>query len=230
MAMPDMGKMLGPLPLGAWLAVVGGGLAVALYTRQQGSATAPGTVADTSTDPGVGTGGSGLWTDIGTPTTPTGSVAAPTTNEEWGVRAINYLTGTGYPGIMADQAIRKYLAGESLGVSEVSMVSAAIRELGSTPQILPPPIVGIPGPVIPPNPPPASTPARKPYTAHTVRPTQTLEYIALSYKKPLNQLWSANNTHVVRLDGTVGILTSYKVKPGQVLIIPWTNQWYLKKI
>jgi hypothetical protein len=37
---PDLGKMVGPMPLGAWIAVVGGGLGFALYSRSQ-SAAAP---------------------------------------------------------------------------------------------------------------------------------------------------------------------------------------------
>ncbi len=51
----DLGKQIGPLPLGAWIVVVGGGLGIALYTRRMGQSSEP--VIDTSPDPGVGEGG-----------------------------------------------------------------------------------------------------------------------------------------------------------------------------
>lgn len=91
MAMPDMGKMVGPLPLGAWLAVVGGGLGLALYTRRQNATEAPTDPdlmpEDTGTTPGVGVGGSGQWTDVTPPTNSTGDAPAET-NEEWGRQTI----------------------------------------------------------------------------------------------------------------------------------------------
>jgi hypothetical protein len=59
----DLGKPVGPLPLGAWIIVVGAGVGIALYARKGGSG---GFIEDTSMDPGVGTGPG--WTAIYPPT------------------------------------------------------------------------------------------------------------------------------------------------------------------
>lgn len=216
--LPDMGKMIGPLPLGAWIIVVGGGVGIMVYTQKKTAATP---AADpTVTDPGVGVGGSGQWVNLTPPAVDT--TGKPTTNDEWGVKAINYLVGSGYPAALADQAIRKYLGTEALGVSEVAMVNAALLSLGPPPQILPPPIIGIPT-----SPPPAPTPPSRPYTYHTVTITQTLPSIAASYKKPVTDLWNANKVGVKRLDGSAGFLKSYALHHGQVLIIPWVKPVHL---
>ena len=55
----DLGRQYGPLPLGAWVAVVGGGLGIALYTRSRDKPTV--NVEDGSGVPGVGTGGTSTW-------------------------------------------------------------------------------------------------------------------------------------------------------------------------
>src|SRR5436309_15319744 len=97
MAAMNLSKMVGPLPLGAVRAIIAGGLAIAVYTRRQGggSVTDPTLVDDTSGTPGVGEGGSGQWVDM-TPPTTTNTTTAPTTNDEWGRLAINYLIAAGY--------------------------------------------------------------------------------------------------------------------------------------
>jgi hypothetical protein len=51
----DLSKQVGPLPLGAWLAVVAGGLGIAWYTRRNTTAD-PAPVVDTSGINGVGDG------------------------------------------------------------------------------------------------------------------------------------------------------------------------------
>ena len=53
----DFSKQVGPLPMGAWIAVVGGGLGLGYYTyRQQNAAAAPTVVDNTSGQTGVGDG------------------------------------------------------------------------------------------------------------------------------------------------------------------------------
>ena len=49
----DFGKQIGPLPLGAWIVVVGGGLGIAVWNRKNGSNDAPIPVEDTSGDAGA---------------------------------------------------------------------------------------------------------------------------------------------------------------------------------
>lgn len=133
----DFGKQIGPLPLGAWVAVVGVGLGIAYYTRNSGGA--PVEVEDGSSPSGVGDGSVGGWI----PTSP-GSTGDPigtpdlSTNESWGTAAINYLIAQGYNPTASDQAIRKYLAGEKLGVQETALVGYALMRFGSPPNPLPP--------------------------------------------------------------------------------------------
>lgn len=176
--MPDLGKMYGPLPLGAWIAVVFGGLAIMFYTRSQsggeveyGDEYVP---VDTSPTPGVGTGPG--WVAVPPPDyapeegEPESRV--PTTNEEWGRAAVNWLIAQGYDPAMADSAVRKYLAGESLGAQEYSLISIVLGVIGSTPVTMPPPMfgpptikpptVGAPSPVAPkPGPKPKPRPGAK---------------------------------------------------------------------
>lgn len=213
MAMPDMGKMIGPLPLGAWAAVLIGGLGVAYYTRHSGSATPAPTDAPVVNDP-VGTGGSGMWANIDTPSS-VDTVADPTTNDEWATKAIRTLVATGYPAINADQAIRRYVAGETLAASEAAMVNAAIMLIGPTPQVLPPPTTGIPT-----SPPPAPKPASGTYGYHTVLITENFVTICVKEKITPAALWQGNSTEFIRLDGSRGILTSYALHHGQRLVIP----------
>lgn len=134
MASLDLGKQVGPLPLGAWVVVVGAGLGIAYYTRRQ---TADPTIVESGNGtPGVGMGGSGMYTEL-VPVTQPGT-GKPTTNEEWGVAALNWLIGHNYPRDVADQAVRKYLAGNRLSVGEYTLIGQVLAALGSPPQILPP--------------------------------------------------------------------------------------------
>lgn len=136
----DLGKQVGPLPLGAWVAVVGTGVGIAVYQRRTTASADPTIVDDTSGTPGVGVGGSGQWVNVDPPTgSDTGDVV-PTTNEEWAVKAINYLIAHNYPPAMADSAIRKYIAGASdqLSTAEWALVTIALGALKSPPSPLPP--------------------------------------------------------------------------------------------
>src|SRR3954465_812617 len=170
MAKPDLGKMIGPLPLGAWIAVLGGGLAIAVYSRR--NASAPDAVADPNgvgVDPNVGAGGSGQWANIDTPViTDVGGVAKPTTNEEWAAQATDYLIKNNYPAIPVDQAVRRYIAGENLSPAESVMIGVALVRLGALPN--PPPIPS--GGVV--TPPPTTPPVNQLYRNHTVLRTENI--------------------------------------------------------
>lgn len=165
----DFGKQIGPLPLGAWVAVVAGGLGIALWSRQKG-AEPPVVVEDTSGTPGVGAGGTGSWVDIGKPPTDNTSPVGYATNEAWGQAAINWLIAQGYAPGLASAAITKALAGgedisgNKMSIQEWSLWTLALKQLGAPPQpvnVSPP--TSVPGPVTPPtNPPPVTPPAPKP--------------------------------------------------------------------
>lgn len=104
--------------------------------------------------PGVGEGGS--WMAIAPPTGAPPAAPQPTTNEEWGRNAINYLIAQGYDANVADSAMRKYLEAAKLSVQEYALVRVALNKLGSPPVPLPPP------PDAPTTPPPTPTPTNPP--------------------------------------------------------------------
>lgn len=151
MAGLDLGKQMGPLPLGAWIVVVGGGLGIAYYTRKTGTDTEP--EIDTSGQPGVGTGAVGGWvpttpgaTDGGTPASNT----KPTTNEEWAYQAKQLLIGLGYPATTVSSAIDKYVNGIVPSIQEYTLVGIALAKIGPLPSTLPTgPAVPTPTPTSP---------------------------------------------------------------------------------
>lgn len=147
----DLGKQIGPLPLGAWIAVVGIGGGIAWYARNQGKE--PTVVEDTSGTPGVGMGGSGGWTDLTPPTSST--PAAPTTNEAWAIKMTQWLIGMGYDPLKSETAVRKYVNQGKLSPQEFTLVTLAMAVIGPPPQALPyipddPPVPPTPEP--PPDP------------------------------------------------------------------------------
>jgi hypothetical protein len=133
----DLGKQVGPLPLGAWAVVVGTGVGIAWWQRRGGSATTttdPEIVEDTGTTPGVGTGVNGGWVDVNPPTS-SPTVAAPTTNEEWATVATNYLIAHNYPPASAQAAVSSYIGGEwtKISVTQFAMLNVVLAAIGSPP-------------------------------------------------------------------------------------------------
>src|SRR3954470_21765554 len=195
----DLGKQVGPLPVGAWIVVVGSGLGLAYYGYRQQEQPKVSEVDNTSGDAGVGTGAVGGWIQTNPQASDTIDVAV-TTNEQWGVRAINWLIGQGYPAAVSDSAIRKYLAGNDPkpSIQEFTLQGIALSHFGSPPQPLlpsvneppvsvPPPVTQKPPPVVKPPPPKSS------YRYYTVRswPAKgsTLSGIAEIYYHKANE-WS----------------------------------------
>jgi nucleoid-associated protein YgaU len=240
MATPDLGKMVGPLPLGAWVAVVGGGLGFALYSRRQAASDVPvdSTMVpeDTSGTPGVGTGGSGQWVNVDPPSGGTSVGSAPDTNEEWGRQAVNYLIAQGYSPSVADSGIRKYLGMDAMSAQEYSLVNEALRKMGSPPQILPPPIFAPPTipvvtppkttpPVVAKPPPVVKPPAPKPTVRYYyVKPGNTLSGISKKYYGRADQwsrIYNANRYGIRRADGSKGMIRNPNlILIGWKLIIP----------
>lgn len=135
----DLGKQAGPLPVGGWIIVVAGGLGIAYFINrgQAESATQQPLV-----DPGVGTGlipaGAGFQPEEG-------GQEPEQTNQQWGVQALNHLIGQGHDPATSDNAVRKYLSGEDLTLTENSLINLAILALGAPPDPLPPVNVPEPG-------------------------------------------------------------------------------------
>lgn len=130
----DLGKQYGPLPLGAWLAVIAGGLGIAWYTSRTRT---PVEVEDGSGTPGVGVGAPEPWTPI-SGSQPQQQPAPITNNEEWGQKAIGWLIAQGYPPTQSDSAVRKYLTGTKMSVQETTLIGLALVALGPPPSLLPP--------------------------------------------------------------------------------------------
>ncbi len=224
----DLGKMYGPMPLGAWMAVVGGGVGIALWSRGQGGGGEPEIVDDTSGVPGVGEGGNPDW-EVTTPTAPPGNVA-PTiqTNDQWAVAAINYLIASGYDATVAHSAISKAINSEALSAQEWVMWRMALMKLGSLPDPIPGPTqkAPVPGPVTPtPKPPTPKPPAPKPvpkkFRYYIVRPGDNLTKIGKRYGRTWQQLYNANRYGTRRADGTRGMIRNPNlIFPGWKLLIP----------
>lgn len=132
MALKDqLGKMIGPLPMGAWLAIVAGGLGFAYYYRNQSTAAAPVAMDDTTTDSGAGVGSGYVVDTSGTGSTST----APADNDAWAAGAVQWLSAHAYDPLVASSAVSKYLAGESLSAQEAAMVRTVISQYGSPPSV-----------------------------------------------------------------------------------------------
>jgi hypothetical protein len=142
----DLSKQVGPLPLGAWIAVVAGGLGIAWYmNRNQKEPTT--TLADSD----VGTGG-GQQLTYDAPTTIATESKVIETNDEWARAAFNWLRSEGKDPIASDSMVRKVLAGETLTQQETGLYALVIVAIGPPPIPLPP----IPAPVLPTPPAPAA--------------------------------------------------------------------------
>lgn len=232
----DLGKQVGPLPLGAWFVVVGAGLGLAYYSYKNSEPTDPTVTADTSGDPGVGDGSVSQWTQTNPPAADTGAATTVTTNEQWGVQAINWLIAQGYPASLADSAIRKYLAGNDPkpSVQEFALQGIALTKFGSPPQPLPPgandpptqaPPTTNPPPTTTNPPPPTTTPKYKYYTVKawpakgsTLWGIAEIEY---GNGKRYMEIFNANRSGKTRADGKKGMITNAnKIYAGWVLLIP----------
>lgn len=241
MSGPNLSAMVGPLPLGAWLAVVGGGMGIMVYTRKQSNAVTTVTPSiDTSGIAGVGTGGNGQWTNLTSPTN-TNVASVITTNEQWSTAAINWLIGQGYNPAIADSAIRKYVVGDQLGMQELAMVTAALAHLGSMPQALQPSPFPLPVPPLPRRPIDLPIPVARPMTVkrppspkpvpaankiryYTIVSGDTLSGIAQRFygnSARYVDVFNANRAGTIRADKTPGMLINANlIRPGQTLIIP----------
>lgn len=224
----DLAKQVGPLPLGAWVVLTAGGLGIAWYTRGQTAAAEPEPQENVGGQPGVGDGTVGGWVPQ-TPPTATSPVAVrPTNNEEWATYVITELIGRyNYDPNLVDSAIRKYIAGLKLSVSEYVIVGQALRIMappvplppneggGPTPvQPRPPtPPKSVPGPVKAPPKPPVKKPApAKPAARYyVVRPGDTLAKIGRRYNKSWQSIYNANRAKIKNPN---------LIFPGQRLLIP----------
>jgi hypothetical protein len=157
-------KQVAGIPVGAWGVVVAGGLGIA-YMLNKGANRAE-TSQEPLVEPGVGTG----LVPAGAAFVPSDSSqqdTGPENNQAWGQQALNWLITQGHNATVADNAIRKYLVGETLTLQENALVGLALAKFGAPPEALPPTTV-------PPIPPPASEPVGAPALTIDQPNTRTL--------------------------------------------------------
>jgi hypothetical protein len=231
----DLGKQVGPLPLGAWIAVVAGGLGLAWYSTRMKTGE-PEIVDDTSGTPGVGTGAVSSWLQNTAPDTDADVAGKITTNEEWGRAAVNHLIALRYDEVLADSAIRKYLNGNDPkpSVGEFALQRMALARFGSPPYPLPPSVNDPPTSTSPPvttpttpkpNPtPPAKGAVKYYYVKAWPAKGSTLSGIAeISYGHASRwpDIYNANRAGQKRADGTNGMISNPNLlHPGWKLVIP----------
>lgn len=229
----DLGKQVGPLPLGAWLAVGGTGVGIALWARGPGSGTAEDAPP---VDPfsSTGTGVTGQWIDV-TPPAPVGD-APVTDNDEWGRRAIAWLIAEGHDAALSQSGITKALQERRLSVREYALWWLALRHFGGPPYGV---VVGIPGGWHPPGQNPHHhTPGKDdshhghkntvPHAGRWYRvtgPGDSLKRVArraYNNEAHWHRIFQANREGVKRPDGSRGWMKTQKspLTPGRRLFIP----------
>lgn len=245
----DLAQKAGPLPLGGWLAIVGGVGGYYVYSSRQKAAATPVITADTS---GIGVGPSDAAGWVSVAQSPAATTAtALTTNDAWATAAITLLIADGYQPTVADAAIRNYINGVPNNAQQQAMVDIALKALGPPPQTLSPPVtdptpnpvpsnptpqtpiptpvvnkppVVVKPPVVAPKPPPAKVGLR--YVTVTPWPTRnsTLSGIALSvYGNAARwpDIYNANRVGVRRPDGSTGwITTPGLIYAGRTVYVP----------
>lgn len=233
--MDTLSKEVGPLPVGAWIAVVGTGLGIAYYTKK--SKTPTGVVLeqyrDTSPQNGVGVGGS--WLAVTPPTT---APAGPTieTNEQWANQCITWLIAQGYDANTSDAAMRKYIIAEKPSTREYVLIGLALQHFGPPPFPIPsvpdapyvppkdPPPVTQPPVVTPPPPAPPVKGIRIVVVEPWKRNRSTLSGIAYEFYGDQNKwhmLFDVNRKGIIRPDGSPGFISnpSY-LRPGDRIYVP----------
>jgi hypothetical protein len=179
MAGVDLGKQIGPLPLGVWIVVGAGGLGLGYVINKNMAKNAAAASQDPTTqltETGVGTGGGQFQYDP-IQTLPTD--ATPETNQTWGIKVANWLKGKGLDAYAADNAVRKYLSAQTLTLAEQGMITLALGQFGVPPEPLPPVDVT-------PTPTPTPTPTKIPaVTALTATPGPRRVVFRWAYSGPV---------------------------------------------
>jgi LysM repeat protein len=219
--MPDMGKMLGPLPVGAWVAVVGGGLGFMLYTRSHAPATGTDTGGGSPLDT-VGNGAVGGWQGTGPATADPGgtNVGTITDNQSWASAVENWLIAHSYDPAQVVSAISNGLYGAALSPTQWAIWETALLHQGAPPENFTPPTQSSPTPIPvkpkppPPKPkPPPPKPKPKPHPSHTyyvVRPGDSLSKIAAKFHTTWQVIYN-NNRKIIH--------NPNMIFPGQRLFI-----------
>lgn len=166
-----LAKPVGPLPLGAWIAVVGGGMGIAWYSQSRSpSAAEEGDVL--LAEPDVGEGGSPIFAPVepGEPSPP-----EFLTLDGWIAKAIRQAGALGASPLEIERALRLYARGSTLTVKQGDLVNRVIRLIGPAPEgeITDPPSIR----------PPTTTPPKPKPVKHTYTFTFTQAPVAFKAKR-----------------------------------------------
>jgi nucleoid-associated protein YgaU len=223
----NMGKMIGPLPMGAWVAVVGGGLGFALYTRSRASDGSPevpgGSPLDTVGDGSTG----GAWSVTAPTPTNNPDVALITDNQSWAFATENWLIAHGYDPGKVVSSISNGLYGLALPPDEWAIWVTALAHQGAPPenfnaptQSTPTPKPHIPTPPPPKPKPPPPKPKPSVHTYYVVRPGDNLTKIGKKFHISWQTIYSNNRSGHRRADGSMGMIRNYNlIYPGWKLLI-----------
>jgi len=218
----SMGKKVGGLPLGVWIAVLAGGVLLGVYMKNRNAAknqaqTDQNIAAQQQGLPGVGTGPGDVSGSGGGGGGDSGSVAPttkPKTNEEWEVMVANGMIAMGYDPQLVDLALRHYLAAQDLTGAEKAVITIALARYGVPPMPLPPPPAptgggGTNNPQ--PTPTPTPTPTPKPVPTPTPKPPP-------APAPPPRKAWDDSLTYTVSSGESLG---SIAAKYG----LTWQQLW-----
>jgi len=221
MAKFDLGKQVGPLPLGAWIAVVGGGLAIGWYFSS-GSAKSAGKAEGEVplTESGVGAGGQQfIYEPPETVDTPSSAI---TNNTQWYTKAVSHLIAAGYDPGTVISAISKFLSGLTRTAQEQELINRAVRDIGAPPETVPLPDATTP-PIKPPTKPiPEPVKVGPKYTIYTIQRGDTPSKITAKFPgRSWFHIFAANDRVGLRANGTPGVMAHpYDVRVGVKLLIP----------
>lgn len=190
----DLGKQVGPLPMGAWIAVVAGGLGIAfVINRNQKAASDDGSFTDPDSD--VGQGGGQVIYDP--PTNVPNPDTGPADNAEWARKGASFAIAKGFNPGVSWNALQKFISGEQLNAQEQEIVNAVIIGLGPPPEPISP-VDTVPQP--PNNPPVVNPPVVTPSTpgwSNDVPLAIRLAFPASSVKSQLARIGHPNTgTHI----------------------------------
>jgi nucleoid-associated protein YgaU len=238
-----LSKPVGPLPLGAWIAVIGVGGYLGLKGRSKlaASSSAAAAVDPNAVAPVTDPGGAGIQFGGGDPGTP--ATPSITTNQDWASAAISYVIAHGKNAADAQNAITKFLAGTPVNPTEYDIITLAIAHLGAPPEgapVITRAVVPVtPVPPVKPVPPPAKPPvAKKPVATspkaptkpapapalhrYTVQSGDTLSGIGARLGVPWGRIYSSNAATIEAAAHAHGQASSGNgnwIYPGESLVI-----------
>lgn len=150
-------KVAGGLTGGTLIVIVGGAVVVVLFLRKKNSSSTSAALTaaaqqaaatQAAQDQLYGSGGSAA-TSTGTTTATSGAAYAD--NTAWQQAAVSWLVAHGYDGVLANQAVGDYLAGNTLTPTEHAMINLVTSPTAvGPPPIAPPPALTVGPPIVTP--------------------------------------------------------------------------------